>query len=167
MSSSSAAIFIPDSSPPTILFSDDTTTDGPSLNTVGQRSQCFQWTKDQHHQFLTWWLQTDWVATTVGLNNADVVKQLGWDTTKRSVHWQQFYQAANRHTGEPAVVCQKCSIILAHPNSRVPATGTTTLGKHLTSKQCVNVSTSRSQGLRRQLSLHEAVPSSTTVSTTD
>lgn len=46
---------------------------------------------------------------------------------------------------------QKCSIVLAHPNSRVPATGTTTLAKHLTSKQCVNASTSRSQGLRRQL----------------
>ena len=101
---------------------------------IGQGDLFYKWTLCLHSAFLTWWLETPWIVERASTID-DWSKRLGWESRSRtSSVWQHFYQAANRLTGEPALVCQRCSYALSHPN--VKASGTSTLSRHLESKVC-------------------------------
>ena len=106
----------------------------PQFDRIGRGELFFKWTPSIHSAFLTWWLETPWIVERASTTD-DWSKRLGWESRSRtSSVWQHFYQAANRLTGEPALVCQRCSYALSHPN--VKASGTSTLSRHLESKVC-------------------------------
>lgn len=107
----------------------------PPCNLIGYSSQFYQWTRDHHSHFCDWWVEQSWTLTAIvdlSTNSATLRKKLNWDSTARkSSVWTQFDQAANRKTGEPVLVCCKCSESISHPN--VKGSGTSALGKHLVS----------------------------------
>jgi hypothetical protein len=147
-------------SSPEFLFIDtqssDTQSPTPPFNQIGQRGIFYQWTQELHSVFLDWWLGTEWVVQHAS-NTNDWSKKLNWESvSKKSSSWKQFYQGANRFTGEPVVICQQCEAKLSHPNTK--GSGTTALRKHTSSSLCLKGSKSRNNKGGRQTQLNEWTP---------
>jgi hypothetical protein len=108
-----------------------------SFNRIGRSKLFFQWTQEQHTQFLEWWLSTEWVINAAADQDGadDLATRVNWNSTSRkSEFWKSFDQAANRHTGEPVLICQKCGISIVHPGIR--NSGTNALKNHVLSQSC-------------------------------
>ena len=69
-------------------------------------------------------------AIAASSESLDLAKRVSWDSKARiSEIWKSFYQAANRLTGEPVLVCRNCGIILAYPSYK--ASGTKSMRNHI------------------------------------
>jgi hypothetical protein len=109
----------------------------PSFAQIGLYKDFFQWSEENHIEFLKWWQSTEWTLQAIGEFNDidDLSKKLSWNSkTRTSDYWLSFDQAANRLTGEPALICRNCSTNLAHPNTK--NTGTKAMKNHLASAFC-------------------------------
>lgn len=76
--------------------------------------------------FVSWWLKTDFGRK----------QRMRWDGKHQSDSWKHFSQVADVKTGEPKVMCNRCSKILDHPQSS--RHGTSTMNKHLSGINCRN-----------------------------
>lgn len=129
----------------------------PSFQRIGRLGRFFQYSLEQHTEFIAWWTSTPWVIHEAAAQTTcyDLVSRLCWNSTSRtSEYWRCFNQAADRESGEPALVCQKCKKNLAHPNTK--GTGTKAMKNHVLSAACrQQVYTQDRQGRERQASLNE------------
>jgi len=125
-----------------------------TFSRVGHLGLFYKWSLDIHSEFLSWWLQTTWVLENA-LETMDWTTKLAWNSVSRtSTTWQHFYQAANRLTGLPVLICRKCKWQLVHPN--IKGTGTTALNKHISSSRCLQGSAEHGQrNPTRQLTFEE------------
>jgi hypothetical protein len=103
------------------------------LTKIGNGKRFYQWTKDLHQPFLAWWITTSWYHSNNERGEEAIV--IKWDSTNRTSNfWQHFSQAANTQSGHPAVVCQRCSTSIEHPNTK--NSGTKALQNHISSTKC-------------------------------
>lgn len=57
-------------------------------------------------------------------------KTIVWSTSRHASAWRFFKLCANTENGSPGIICIVCHQVLAHPSEN----GTSTMGKHLTTK---------------------------------
>ena len=77
-------------------------------------------------------------AIAASSESLDLAKRVSWDSKARTSEiWKSFYQATNRLTGEPVLVCRNYGIVLAHPSYK--ASGTKLIRNHIRTIICRQV----------------------------
>lgn len=115
-----------------------------------------RWTASKAELFNDWWHQQSWYKEQPNLF-LSTDKQINWGSTARTSNvWRDFDQGARKSTGEPVVVCQKCSSILSHPS--VKGAGTSTMSSHLKTGRCLRKSAHHSTLHQSQLRFSESTP---------
>jgi|ERR1700710_191254 hypothetical protein len=92
-------------------------------------SQSFAiWSAEHEASFSLWWKQTQW-------RREHRKVSILWDTSlARAKAWTNFRTIASVKNGRPFVQCLRCHLTLRHPS--IEHSGTSTLARHPTSKQC-------------------------------
>lgn len=116
----------------------------------------FKWMPSKAGIFVDWWHHQTWYKEQPN-DFPSTDKQINWaSTTRTSLSWRHFDQGARKSTGEPVIVCQKCSTILIHPS--IKGSGTSTMTSHLKSARCTRKSTRPTTLHQSQLGLSQSSP---------
>jgi len=126
-----------------------------SLTYVGPelRKTWLLYEMDKKTDFIEWWLQTSSRREAP----QDTRFRFDTDATKAQI-WQHYDQVAHYTSGEPKVMCRRCSKVLDHPNWT--RNGTNSLRRHWASEKCQNSLTKASRNRRQphiQRLIEEAV----------
>ena len=121
-----------------------------SLRRVGpdRKKAWVLWTEMNKDDFLTWWLQTQYLSNPRN-------KKINWEAKKQSPYWEQFDQVAHHFTGEPQVMCKKCGKTIPHPQQT--ANGTNSMKRHLEGAKCTKAARDATRQQNIQESLHFSV----------
>lgn len=100
-----------------------------SFQIQGADQPCYVFKPEGKDVFLEWWKKTKWYAD----HREGTAKKILWGTPKQSNAWKWYVETATKRTGEPRVVCQRCSHTIQHPSM---GNGTKALGEHVKTKLC-------------------------------
>lgn len=125
----------------------------------------FKWMPSKAAIFIHWWQSQTWYKERLN-EFPSIDSQINWGSTARtSLSWRHFDQGARKSSGEPVIVCQRCSVILIHPC--IKASGTSTMSSHLKSAGCTRKSSQHTTLRQSQLRLSQSSPvSNITISIT-
>lgn len=101
---------------------------GPTLRKIWVLYSSEPEMEDSRRQFVEWWLTTGYGK------NPERYGALHWDGKRTSDIWENFEQVAHEETGQPKVMCKRCSTTLTHPGYK--RAGTSTLQHHLKGGAC-------------------------------
>jgi hypothetical protein len=127
----------------------------PDFPTAGADGELYTRTSSNHDQFMEWFKEQQWFCA--GNRDIEAIGKSFAASTKSS-HWEHFVQGARKDTGTPQVACIRCGKILKHPSIPV-SNGTSSLGRHLDSKECQNASTHRQDNRQHRTSTSGATTS--------
>lgn len=134
-----------------VVLLSDRPQDNQPFSRIGKGNAYYQWTQEHHGDFLDWWSTTPWILD----QEIDHTPTIKWDiSSRKSVVWGSYFQAAHRITGCPMVICQACDASLSHPH--IKNTGTSALAGHLKSRACIRITTRSTQP-----QIHEALQKTT------
>ncbi|KAI9778255.1 MAG: hypothetical protein M1839_008279 [Geoglossum umbratile] len=114
---------------PTVVRDGEWVTDRLQITEDGM---FFVYTESQKEDFNMWWERTIWAEET-GYGKH---RHPNWDSRVRTaLVWRKFTQVADRLTGEPGMMCDRCGANFAHPRTARYG-GTWPLECHLQSVDC-------------------------------
>jgi hypothetical protein len=74
--------------------------------------------KDYKQDFIGWWCMTPWYGTNSARPRSDRMNIQRGSQSHKSTIWEHFSECALKSTGEPYVLCKRCSLRLHHPTRR-------------------------------------------------
>ena len=112
--------------------------DHDGLIQIGEGKRCYGFNPNTALSFINWHSGTSWAHQQNQITNSAKVV-IRWGASRQAVGWGHFDEAADRFTGEPKLVCQRCDKVIKHP----AINGTTGMDTHLKSKGCMGASKRR------------------------
>jgi hypothetical protein len=105
------------------------------LTRVGKNLSLYEWSARTNDDFLQWWTYTSWYIAE--MRKPQVLRKIPvWGKERSASGWQYFNEAAERTTGRPKLICQRCDSDIGHPKKN----GTTGLASHPLSEKCLKIS---------------------------
>ena len=122
-------------------------------SSINPTTRCYKYHPEKHVEFTSWWVTTEWFKDNQRKSGREK-STIHWNSQDRkSEIWSSVEcQVATISNGHPLIICKRCENALAHP---AIGQGTSTFGKHLSSKSCQK--TAEIRGLK-QLKLKESIP---------
>ena len=112
------------------------------LNRVGKDQDHYEWSNRTAADFDQWWYQTLWYIKEITLPE-NMQRIPNWGRERNASGWQYFNEAAERVSGKPKLICQRCDSCITHPRKH----GTTALSSHPESAKCKRISKIRGHEL--------------------
>ncbi len=101
------------------------------LNRVGKSQGFYEWSIQTNNAFEEWYQRTTFYKEQMKLPYKARRIPL-WGKDRAAAGWQYFHEGADRMTGIPVVICQRCSASIKHPKFH----GTTSMTTHPHSDKC-------------------------------
>jgi len=111
------------------------------LTRVGIQKDHYEWSTHTNDDFIEWWHRTKWYIAE-SRKPAKSQKIPTWGKQRHSAGWEYFNEAAERISGEPKLICQRCDHPIKHPKKN----GTTGLSSHPLSIGCRAIAMQRGLG---------------------
>jgi hypothetical protein len=108
------------------------------LTRVGRSLDHYKWSNQTATDFEAWWHLTPWYTKEMDL--PEKARRIPvWGRERNASGWQYFYEAAERLTGKPKLICQRCDFDITHPKKN----GTSAMSTHPMSSKCLKTSAAR------------------------
>jgi len=114
------------------------------LNRVGSSKGVYEWSTRTNDDFEEWHRRTTFYKEQMELPRKARRIPL-WGKDRAAAGWQYFHEGADRITGIPMIICQRCSASMKHPKFH----GTSAMTSHPHSDKCKK--TAKARGLTQAI----------------